>query len=152
MWFYFFSNLLDWIKSLLKVISNINNPLKINFYKFNNWNESFNSGWFSTAKLLIRFSRSGFSPFLQTLSQMLLGLGSKTGRSRMLHSELDTTLYTTQSPGFHFTRGKTKNIFIVQLLILNKNWIKNVMPVKWNITWNNKRGGETKYVFYLFWL
>ena len=26
----------------------------------------------------------------------------------MLHSELDTTLYTTQSPGFHFTRGKTK--------------------------------------------
>ena len=51
----------------------------------------------------------------------------------MLHSELDTTLYTTQSPGFHFTRGKTKNIFFVQLLILKKNWIKNVMPVKWNI-------------------
>ena len=124
---------MDWIKSLLKVISNINNPLKINFYKFNNWNESFNSGWFSTAKLLIRFSRSGFSPFLQTLSQMLLGLGSKTGRSRMLHSELDTTLYTTQWAQVSTLQGVEQKYIFLATFDFEKNWIKNVMPVKWNV-------------------
>ena len=141
---------MDWIKSLLKVISNINNPLKINFYKFNNWNESFNSGWFSTAKLLIRFSRSGLSPFLQTLSQMLRKPGAKTGSSRMLHSELDTTLYTAEVSTLQGVKQNIGERFCNFEWKLVEKFYAIEMKHGHGTTTKDKRGaGETKYVFYL---